>query len=463
MGERKAGSLEVRGSIPLSSTRKVKGLRIHRNSFLVYMPQWQVSGYLTADFYKKMARKVIVIGGGAAGLMAAGRAAELGAEAILLEKMPKPGIKISITGKGRCNLTSGEDIDKFIEAFGPNGRFLINAFAKFFSDDLVDFFESLGMKTVIERGKRIFPLSGNAKDVVEALVTNLNKHGVKIIAGATVKEILIHENKVIGVDTDKGVFHGDAVILATGGASYPKTGSTGDGYDMARKVGHTIIPIRPALVPLVVKEAYAKDLQGLALNHVTASVYLDGKKIAEAFGEMLFTHFGLSGPIILTLSKTVVDNIEKGKVEVYIDLKPALSREKLDARFLREVKEHGNKNVDNMLKNLLPQSMIPVIVRLTGIPSDKKTHQITAKERGALIEILKGLRFTIIKPRPMDEAIVTAGGVSIKEVDPKTMESRIVKGLYICGEVLDVDGKTGGYNLQAAFSTGWVSGTAAAK
>jgi len=297
-----------------------------------------------------MARKVIVIGGGAAGLMAAGRAAELGAEAILLEKMPKPGIKISITGKGRCNLTSGEDIDKFIEAFGPNGRFLINAFAKFFSDDLVDFFESLGMKTVIERGKRIFPLSGNAKDVVEALVTNLDKHGVKIIAGATVKEILIHENKVIGVDTDKGVFHGDAVILATGGASYPETGSTGDGYDMARKVGHTIIPIRPALVPLVVKEAYAKDLQGLALNHVTASVYLDGKKIAEAFGEMLFTHFGLSGPIILTLSKTVVDSIEKGRVEVYIDLKPALSREKLDARFLREVKEHGNKNVDNMLK-----------------------------------------------------------------------------------------------------------------
>ncbi|MBI5328474.1 MAG: NAD(P)/FAD-dependent oxidoreductase [Deltaproteobacteria bacterium] len=411
-----------------------------------------------------MIKKVIVIGGGAAGIMAAGRAAELGADVTLLEKMKSPGIKISITGKGRCNLTSGEDMDRFIEAFGPNGKFLINVFAKFFSHDLINFFESIGVKTMLERGQRIFPLSGSAKDVVKAMITYLNKEGVKIITGATVKRILAQDNKVVAVDTNQGVFYGDAVILATGGASYPETGSTGDGYDMAKNLGHTIIPIRPALVPLEVKEAYVKDdLQGLALNHVLASVYLDGDKIAEAFGEMLFTHFGLSGPIILTLSKTVVDSLARGKVEISIDLKPALSREKLDARFLREIKEHGNKNIDNLLKNLLPQSMIPVIIRLAGISPDKKAHQLTAEERAGLVTILKDIRFTITRSRPMQEAIVTAGGISIKEIDPKTMESKIVKGLYICGEIIDVDAKTGGYNLQAAFSTGWTAGTTAAR
>lgn len=409
-----------------------------------------------------MTKKIIVIGGGAAGIMAAGRAAELGADVILIEKMPKVGIKISITGKGRCNLTSGEEMDKFIEAFGPNGRFLINVFARFFSEDLINFFESIGVRTAIERGKRVFPLSGSAKDVVNALEIYLNKQGVQILPNTSVKGIIAQDNRAVGVDTNKGIFYGDAVILCTGGASYPKTGSTGDGYNMAKKIGHTIIPIRAALVPLEVKEAYIKDLQGLALNHVTASVYLDGKKIAEAFGEMLFTHFGLSGPIILTLSKTVVDSLAKGTVEIFLDLKPALSKEKLDLRFLREIKEHSNKNVDNMFKNLLPQSMIPVFIKLVGIPHDKKVHQITQKERGEVIALLKGMRFTIAQPRPLEEAIVTAGGVSIKEIDPKTMESKIIKGLYICGEVIDVDGKTGGYNLQAAFSTGWVAGTAAA-
>src|SRR3990167_9902350 len=392
-----------------------------------------------------------------------GRAAEFGEDVALLEKMPQLGIKISITGKGRCNLTSGEEMAKFIEAFGSPGKFLINAFAKFFSQDLIDFFESIGIKTILERGQRIFPLSGSAKDVVKTLTMYLNKEGVKILTDTTVKKILIQDNKAVGVDTNKGTFYGDAVILATGGASYPQTGSTGDGYDMAKKIGHTIIPIRAALVPLEVKEGYIQDLQGLSLNHVNASVYLNGKKIVEAFGEMLFTHFGLSGPIILTLSKTVVDSLAKGRVEISIDLKPALSREKLDARFLREIKEHSNKNFDNMLKNLLPQSMIPVFIKLVGIPHDKKVHQITQKERMDLIALLKDMRFTITRARPLAEAIVTAGGVSTKEIDPKTMESRIVKGLYICGEVIDVDAKTGGYNLQAAFSTGWVAGTMAAK
>ena len=410
-----------------------------------------------------MVKKVIVVGGGAAGIMAAGRAAEFGADVALLEKMPQLGIKISITGKGRCNLTSGEEMDKFIEAFGSTGKFLINAFAKFFSQDLIDFFESIGIETILERGQRIFPLSGSAKDVVKTMTMYLNKEGVKILTDTTVKKILIQDNKAVGVDTNKGTFYGDAVILATGGASYPQTGSTGDGYDMAKKIGHTIVPIRAALVPLEVKEGYIQDLQGLSLNHVNASVYLNGKKIAEAFGEMLFTHFGLSGPIILTLSKTVVDSLAKGRVEISIDLKPALLREKLDARFLREIKEHSNKNFDNILKNLLPQSMIPVFIKLVGIPHDKKVHQITQKERMDLIALLKDMRFTITKSRPIEEAIVTAGGVSTKEIDPKTMESRIVKGLYICGEVVDVDAKTGGYNLQAAFSTGWVAGTMAAK
>jgi len=410
-----------------------------------------------------MAKKVIIIGGGAAGIIAAGRAAELGADVALLEKMPQLGIKISITGKGRCNLTSSEDMDKFLEAFGPTGKFLINAFAKFFSQDLIDFFESIGVNTMLERGKRIFPLSGSAKDVVKAMTMYLNKQGVEILTDITVKKIVIQDNKAVGVDTTKGTFYGDAVILATGGASYPQTGSTGDGYDMAKKLGHTIIPIRAALVPLEVKEGYIQDLQGLSLNHVNTSVYLNGKKIAEAFGEMLFTHFGLSGPIILTLSKTVVDSLAKGRVEISIDLKPALLREKLDARFLREIKEHSNKNFDNVLKNLLPQSMIPVFIKLVGIPHDKKVHQITQKERMDLIALLKDMRFTITRARPLAEAIVTAGGVSTKEIDPKTMESKIVKGLYICGEVMDVDAKTGGYNLQAAFSTGWVAGTMAAK
>ena len=410
-----------------------------------------------------MVKKVIVVGGGAAGIMAAGRAAEFGADVALLEKMPQLGIKISITGKGRCNLTSSEDMDKFLEAFGPTGKFLINAFAKFFSQDLIDFFESIGVNTMLERGKRIFPLSGSAKDVVKAMTMYLNKQGVEILTDITVKKIVIQDNKAVGVDTTKGTFYGDAVILATGGASYPQTGSTGDGYDMAKKLGHTIIPIRAALVPLEVKEGYIQDLQGLSLNHVNTSVYLNGKKIAEAFGEMLFTHFGLSGPIILTLSKTVVDSLAKGRVEISIDLKPALLREKLDARFLREIKEHSNKNFDNVLKNLLPQSMIPVFIKLVGIPHDKKVHQITQKERMDLIALLKDMRFTITRARPLAEAIVTAGGVSTKEIDPKTMESKIVKGLYICGEVIDVDAKTGGYNLQAAFSTGWVAGTMAAK
>ena len=410
-----------------------------------------------------MVKKVIVVGGGAAGIMAAGRAAEFGADVALLEKMPQLGIKISITGKGRCNLTSSEDMDKFLEAFGPTGKFIINAFAKFFSQDLIDFFESIGVNTMLERGKRIFPLSGSAKDVVKAMTMYLNKQGVEILTDITVKKIVIQDNKAVGVDTTKGTFYGDAVILATGGASYPQTGSTGDGYDMAKKLGHTIIPIRAALVPLEVKEGYIQDLQGLSLNHVNASVYLNGKKIVEAFGEMLFTHFGLSGPIILTLSKTVVDSLAKGRVEISIDLKPALLREKLDARFLREIKEHSNKNFDNVLKNLLPQSMIPVFIKVAGMPHDKKVHQITQKERMELIALLKDMRFTITKSRPIEEAIVTAGGVSTKEIDPKTMESKIVKGLYICGEVIDVDAKTGGYNLQAAFSTGWVAGTTAAK
>lgn len=409
-----------------------------------------------------MVKRVIVIGGGAAGMMAAGRAAELGADVVLLEKMPHLGIKLSLTGKGRCNLTSSEDMDKFIEAFGPNGRFLRNAFSKFFSGDLIDFFESIGIRTALERGKRIFPLSGSAKDVVKAFIGYLTKHGVRIITNTTVKEILIQDKKVIGVNTNKGTFYGDAVILSTGGASYPQTGSAGDGYIMAERLGHTIIPIRPALVPLEVKEAYVQDLQGLSLKNINASVYLNNKKIAEEFGEMLFTHFGLSGPIILTLSKTVVDNLEKGNVHVSIDLKPALSKEQLDLRLLREIKEHRKKNIDNLLKNLLPQSMIPVALKFIGIPYDKRANQITQEERIALVDMLKDIRFTVARARSWDEAIVTAGGISTKEIYPKTMESKIVKDLYLCGEVLDVDAKTGGYNLQAAFSTGWIAGAMAA-
>jgi predicted Rossmann fold flavoprotein len=410
-------------------------------------------------------RRVIVVGAGAAGLMAAGQAAEMGAETLLLEKMDRPGRKLRIAGKGRCNLTNAAPVSEFIAHFGPNGRFLRQAFHQFFNADLVAFFEELGVRTVTERGGRVFPVSDQAQDVVDALVQWVRNQGVTLRTRSPVERLLVEGERVVGVLVSRGaVYRTDAVIVATGGASYPTTGSTGDGYRLAESVGHIIVPIRPALVPLETAGDVAPRLQGLSLRNVTVRVWVDGKKRAETFGEMLFTHFGLSGPIILSLSRQVVDALRLGqRVILSIDLKPALDEGKLDARLLRDLDAHGKRHFRTLLKGLLPSKLIPVCLDLTGIPPDKLAHQITSKERQRLRTWLKHFRLEVTGYRPFTEAIITAGGVDVREVNPRTMASRLVKGLYFAGEVLDVDADTGGYNLQAAFSTGWVAGRSAAR
>jgi len=403
---------------------------------------------------------VIIIGGGAAGLLAAGQAASKGAKVLILEKMTQSGRKLSITGKGRCNLTNTAPVAEFINKFGSNGKFLRQAFARFFSDDLIKFLNRLGVETNIERGGRVFPVNNDAKKVVKALVQWVKDSGVTIWNDTEVAKLLVKNNKVIGLKLkDDRSLKCSKVIVATGGASYPATGSTGAGYRLAGSVGHTIVPIRPALVPLITKGNLAKKLQGLSLKNVSVKVIIDGKKRGEEFGEMLFTHFGLSGPIILTISKLVVDALhDKKKVEVSIDLKPALDDSKLDARLLRDFKEHGKQEFHSILKGLLPKKMIPVCIAEVGIKPDTTGNHITAIERKRLRLWLKGLSLTVIDHRSFYEAVITAGGVSTKEINPKTMESKIVKGLFFAGEVIDFDGETGGYNLQAAFSTGWLAG-----
>ncbi|MGB7060771.1 MAG: NAD(P)/FAD-dependent oxidoreductase, partial [Candidatus Zixiibacteriota bacterium] len=405
-------------------------------------------------------RKVIVIGGGAAGLMAAGQAAEQGAETLLLEKMYRPGRKLRITGKGRCNLTNVAPVSRFISHFGPNGRFLRQAFSRFFSFELVAFLDRLGIRTVTERGGRVFPVSDQAQGIVDALSAWARKSGVTLRPRSLVEGLLVEGKRVNGVRIGKGstdqsmaerVFRADAVIVATGGASYPITGSTGDGYHLAKSAGHTVVPIRPALVPLETAGETAPRLQGLSLRNVTIQVLIDGKKRAEALGEVLFTHFGLSGPIILSSSRLIVDALRlHQRVILSIDLKPALDQRKLNERLLRDLEAHGKQKFRTLLKELLPAKLIPVCIDLTGIPPDKVGHQITAEERKGLRLWLKDFRLEVTGYRPFTEAIITAGGVDTKEVDPRTMASRLVEGLYFAGEVLDIDADTGGYNLQAA-------------
>lgn len=407
--------------------------------------------------------RVIVIGGGAAGLMAAGQAAEIGTETLLLEKMNRPGRKLRITGKGRCNLTNETLLSEFITHFGPSGRFLRQAFSSFFVSELVAFLGELGVPTVTERGGRVFPASGQAQDVVDALVGWVRERGAILRTRSPVEQLLIEDGRVVGVRVSGGqVYRADAVIVATGGASYPGTGSTGDGYRLAASVGHTIVPIRPALVPLETAGDIARRLQGLSLRNVTLRVWVNGEKRSETFGEMLFTHFGLSGPIVLCQSRQVVDALRLGqKVILALDLKPALDERKLDVRLLRDLDAHGKQQFHTLLKGLLPRKLIPICVDLTGISPDKAGHQITAQERKRLRTWLKDFRLKVTGYRSFDEAIITAGGVDTREINPRTMASRLVEGLYFAGEVLDVDADTGGYNLQAAFSTGWVAGRSA--
>ncbi|MBU0713034.1 NAD(P)/FAD-dependent oxidoreductase [bacterium] len=411
---------------------------------------------------------VIVIGGGPAGIMAAGQAALRGKKVLLLEKMERLGRKLRITGKGRCNLTNDTTIDDFIYHFGKNGRFLKPALYSFFVNDLRELLAQNGIATIVERGNRIFPECESAPLVTEALIRWLEKTGSKIKTGSAVSRLNIIDRKIVGVESlqsnGKEYFPTDAVILATGGKSYPRTGSTGDGYKLALEAGHKIINIRPALIPLETTGNTARQLQGLSLKNVSASLWKDGKKQAEEFGEMLFAHFGLTGPIILTLSGQAVDALDqKSIVEISIDLKPALDYQKLDARLLRDFGEHSKQQFQTILKSLLPSSLIPICIDLTEIPSEKIVSDITSKERQTLRNWLKDLQFNIIGYRPIEEAIITAGGIDVKEIQSKTMESRLVSGLFFAGEVIDIDADTGGYNLQAAFSTGFLAGISANK
>ena len=410
--------------------------------------------------------KVLVIGGGPAGMLAAITAKNDGNQVILIEKMDTLGKKLAITGKGRCNITSSIEITDFIKNIPGNGRFLYSAFQKFNNNDIINL---LGISTKVERGNRVFPTSDNAKDVVYALEKKLK--GVEIYTNTKVEKIItekyelidedgnkVNKIKATGVKTDRGNFEADKIILATGGKSYPTTGSTGDGYKMATEVGHTVTEIKPSLVALTASEKSIKtcqELQGLSLKNVAIKVLNKNKKIYEDFGEMLFTHFGISGPIILSSSAHLVRE-EFKDTYVEIDLKPALSEEKLDERILRDFSEEKNKYFKNSLKELLPQKMIPVVIEQMGI--DKKVNEITKEERQKLINIIKHFKIYVNGFRGIEEAIVTAGGINIKEINPKTMESKIIKNLYFAGEIIDVDAYTGGFNLQIAYSTGYTAG-----
>jgi predicted Rossmann fold flavoprotein len=407
---------------------------------------------------------VIVVGAGAAGLMSAGQAASLGANTLLLEKMDQPGRKIFITGKFRCNLTNIAPVPEFIDHFNREGRFLRQAFHRFFSKELIVFFQERGVPTVTERGGRVFPASGKSADVVSALVGWCQDAGVEIRTHTPVERLLIESDRIQGVATTQGVFKALAVILACGGASYPGTGSTGDGYSLAESAGHRIVPVRPTLVPLLTAGNTAQNLQGLSLRNVNLTLLADGIKTGQHFGEMLFTHFGISGPIVLTLSREVVSLLAAGrKVSLSIDLKPALDPAKLDQRLLRDFDNHGRKKFQTYLSQLLPRKLIPTCIELTSIPAEKSCHQITSAERRRLLEWLKDFRLEVIGQRGFRHAIVTAGGVDTREIDPRSMGSRLLPGLYFAGEIIDVDADTGGFNLQAAFSTGWLAGRSAAQ
>jgi predicted Rossmann fold flavoprotein len=406
-----------------------------------------------------MKKKVIVIGAGPGGIMAAGKAAENGNEVILIEKNNKIGRKILISGKGRCNITNNTDIEGLIENTPGNGCFLYSAFYTFSNTDLIEFFNKYGLKTKVERGGRVFPVSDKAKDVVDTLNNFLKSKKVTLWLNTSVEKILADDKKITGVMLKSGKkVSCDKVVLATGGASYPGTGSTGDGYKMAKDLGHTIVSLKPSLVPLITNEKWVKNLQGLSLKNVSITLLNNkGKKIYSDFGEMLFTHFGVSGPIILSASRHILDYDYKG-IKLLIDLKPALTEEKLDERIQRDFLKFSRKQFKNALDDLLPQKLIPVIIELSRIDAAKPVNQITKEERISLVKLLKNLTLSINGARPLEEAIVTAGGVSVDEINPSTMESKLIKGLFFAGEVIDLDAYTGGFNLTIAFSTGYLAG-----
>ncbi len=407
---------------------------------------------------------VIVTGAGPAGLLAAGRAAEMGAKVLILEKMRSEGLKLLITGKGRCNITNDASPGEFIKHISPDGRFLRNAFSRFFSGDIIGLLEKYGVRSTLERGGRYFPESNRSTDVLNALLKWVTEQNVVIKCSQRAEQLLTEDGCITGVQSNGERYSAPKVILATGGKSYPATGSTGDGYELAMRIGHTIEKPIPALVPIETLGGMAQKLQGLNLRNVKAVVWINGKKAGENFGEMLFTHFGLSGPIILTLSRIVVKALmNKEKIEITVDLKPALDEKKLDNRLLRDLNEHGKKELGNIFRYWLPASMIPVFIEELNLDPEKLCHQVSSQERKKIRHLMKNLPFEVVNHRSFKEAIITAGGVSTKEISPKTMESRLVKGLFFAGEIIDLDGETGGYNLQIAWSTGWLAGNSAAK
>ena len=407
---------------------------------------------------------VVIVGGGPAGLMAAGQAALAGSRVVLLEKMVRPGRKLCITGKGRCNLTNVAALPEFLGHFGATGPFLRQAFHHFFTPQLLDFFQELGLKTVTERGGRVFPASGKAPEVLAMLERWLARLGVAVRTGMAVKRMVLTDLAVTGVVCGAETIGCGALVLATGGASYPLTGSTGDGYRLAEAAGHSLVTIRPALVPLVAQGSPSGRMAGLQLRNIRARLFIDGKKREEAFGELAFTEDGLSGPMILALSGRVVDALRKGRtVELLLDLKPALDEKKLDARLVRDFEQRRQEPLAAVLRGLLPREMVAVALEAVGRAAETPAGAIRSEERKRLRLWLKNFRLPITGHRPLAEAIVTAGGVDTREVDPRTMASRLVRGLYFAGEVLDLQADTGGYNLQAAFSTGWLAGRSAAR
>lgn len=404
--------------------------------------------------------KIAVAGGGAAGMIAAVFAARNGNKVSLYEKNEKLGKKLFITGKGRCNLTNTAEMEDMFNAVVSNPKFLYSSFYSFTNDQTIAFFEELGVKTKTERGGRVFPASDHSSDVIHGLERELNRLGVRIELNTEVKEILTENGKVQGLMLASGKkVEADAVIVAAGGLSYPSTGSTGDGYRMARSCGHKVTRLFPALVPMEVKEWYAKELMGLSLRNIEITITDGTKKLYQDFGEMLFTHYGVSGPVILSASSIVGSRLAEKELTLHIDLKPALTKEQLDKRVLREFDANHNRQFKNASAGLFPAKLRPVIVELSGIPEEKKVNEITREERKKFTDLIKDFSMTLTGLRSYNEAIITKGGVSVKEIDPGTMESKLVKGLFFAGEVLDLDAVTGGFNLQIAWSTGFLAGT----
>lgn len=402
-------------------------------------------------------RKVIVIGGGASGLFAAVAAAKSNKKVYLLEKNEKLGKKIYITGKGRCNLTNNSDLQDFLKNVVRNPKFLYNALNALSVEDTMDFFSDNGLPLKTERGNRVFPVSDKASDVTKTLEKICKKYGVEILLNTKVTDIEVKNGIVSGVRTKNGLFECDSIIVCTGGLSYPLTGSDGDGYGFAKKTGHNIIPLKPALCGIETEENFCGQLQGLSLKNVSLSAKYNGKTVFSEFGEMLFTHYGISGPIVLSCSSNVNRNYSDN-LTIILDLKPALSEDKLENRFIRDLSAGNLKSVATVLVSALPKSLIPVVLEIAKINPRKKCAEITAVERKRLVFVLKNFEMKVKKLRPLEEAIVTSGGIDVKQINPKTMESKIIKGLFFAGEVIDVDAYTGGFNLQTAFSTGYLAG-----